>query len=284
MAARIVVRGVAFTAVLALVGLTSGGLLPPQPRPMPPIAQDDVAATTEGVAVIIPVLANDASMTGGQLTLDPWLIWGAMNGATVANLDGTITYTPNPGFVGVDTFAYEALDGLVVSMPAMVTVTVEPGGPAGFITGGGWVAGPIVPTPKNPNARGKTQLTVNCKNVAEEGEPPVLVGKVQVVTSALKFRFRSVSLDWMVVDGQNAWCGGTGTVNGEGQFQFVLAVFDGRSKRIAPDAFRFLLWDPATGVVVWDNQPGDPPEVPAVQALTRGNLTVHTLAPPEEEE
>ncbi|MFB0536122.1 MAG: FG-GAP-like repeat-containing protein, partial [Anaerolineae bacterium] len=48
------------------------------------------------------------------------------NGAAVVNADGTITYTPNPGFSGVDTFTYS-----VEGSTATVTVNVaQPPGPA----------------------------------------------------------------------------------------------------------------------------------------------------------
>ena len=40
------------------------------------------------------------------------------------NLNGSFTYTPNAGFVGVDTFAYKANDKALDSVPATVTVTV----------------------------------------------------------------------------------------------------------------------------------------------------------------
>ncbi|MDX1465773.1 MAG: Ig-like domain-containing protein, partial [Halomonas sp.] len=42
-----------------------------------------------------------------------------------ANADGTLTYTPNAGFTGTDSFTYRASDGALESEPATVTVTVE---------------------------------------------------------------------------------------------------------------------------------------------------------------
>jgi hypothetical protein len=36
-----------------------------------------------------------------------------------------VTYTPNPGFVGTDTFTYTANDGMVDSNVATVTITVQ---------------------------------------------------------------------------------------------------------------------------------------------------------------
>ena len=46
------------------------------------------------------------------------------NGTAIINADDTITYTPNPDFVGVDVFGYGIIDGTGESAMAAVTVTV----------------------------------------------------------------------------------------------------------------------------------------------------------------
>jgi len=50
----------------------------------------------------------------------------AANGTVVHNNNGTLTYTPNDGFSGTDTFTYRATDGQLLSAPATVTITVTP--------------------------------------------------------------------------------------------------------------------------------------------------------------
>ena len=86
-----------------------------------PVAVDDSASTTEDVAVDIDVLANDSDADGDGLsvssTSDP------ANGSVVNN--GTdVSYTPDPGFTGDDTFTYIISDG-VETASASVTVTVS---------------------------------------------------------------------------------------------------------------------------------------------------------------
>jgi subtilisin family serine protease len=115
----------------------------------PPVAVDDGAATGAGVAVTIGVLENDTDVEGSALSVagvsDP------PNGSVVSNPDGTVTYTPDPGFAGTDAFAYTASDGSAVSGLATVTVTVAPPPPANPIhvgdldastggSGGKWTA------------------------------------------------------------------------------------------------------------------------------------------------
>ncbi len=75
----------------------------------PPSAQPDAAATDEDVPVTIDVLANDVDIDSVTLTVVS--ATAGANGTTVVNGDGTVTYTPNPGFSGVDTFTYTVSDG-----------------------------------------------------------------------------------------------------------------------------------------------------------------------------
>ncbi len=89
-----------------------------------PTAVDDAAVTDEGVAVIIPVLANDSDVDNNTLFIDS--VTQAVYGTALINPDNTITYTPEAGFNGVDTFTYVVSDGQGGLDTATVTVTVYP--------------------------------------------------------------------------------------------------------------------------------------------------------------
>ena len=67
-----------------------------------PIAADDKVETARNTPVTIDVLAND---TPNGAT--PTVVTTPLNGTAVVNTDGTIEYTPNTGFKGVDTLVYE---------------------------------------------------------------------------------------------------------------------------------------------------------------------------------
>ena len=91
----------------------------------PPVAANDQVNTAFETAVIIALLANDTDTDGVldpasvTITADPTL------GTVEVNPDGTVTYTPNAGESGDDSFAYTvADDDGAVSNEAMVTVTV----------------------------------------------------------------------------------------------------------------------------------------------------------------
>ena len=76
----------------------------------PPVANDDLAVTDEDTPVTVPVLADDSDVDG---PLDPASVTvtsAPTDGTTSVNADGTITYTPNPGFWGTDSFDYQVCD------------------------------------------------------------------------------------------------------------------------------------------------------------------------------
>ncbi len=88
-----------------------------------PQAQDDNAETPIGQAITIDVLTNDIELDGETLTVIQ--VGTPANGTVSINPDGTVTYIPNPDFVGIDTFSYTASDPTSANSTATVTVTVS---------------------------------------------------------------------------------------------------------------------------------------------------------------
>ena len=68
------------------------------------------------------VLANDSDLDSNPLSA--LLATSPTNGTLTLNPDGSFSYTPAVGFVGTDTFAYVAHDGLDSSNPVTVSITV----------------------------------------------------------------------------------------------------------------------------------------------------------------
>ena len=93
---------------------------------VPPVANNDADSTAVDTAVIINVLSNDTDADG---TLDPSTVIVASPagfGAAVANVDGTITYTPGAGYSGPDSFTYTVQDDLgATSNVATVNIMVD---------------------------------------------------------------------------------------------------------------------------------------------------------------
>ncbi|MCA9217457.1 MAG: chitobiase/beta-hexosaminidase C-terminal domain-containing protein, partial [Planctomycetales bacterium] len=70
------------------------------------------------------VLANDSDVEGSPLRAS--LVAGASNGTVSLNADGSFSYSPKVGFVGVDSFQYKATDGETESDAVTVSITVDP--------------------------------------------------------------------------------------------------------------------------------------------------------------
>lgn len=98
-----------------------------QPGNLPPQANPDSASTSVGTPVAIDVLANDSDPEGGALTLVS--VTTPANGSASFSGNGPVTYTPNPGFTGTDTFQYTVRDPQGNTATAVVTVTVSEGPP-----------------------------------------------------------------------------------------------------------------------------------------------------------
>ncbi|MDQ5908429.1 MAG: large repetitive protein, partial [Pseudomonadota bacterium] len=79
---------------------------------------NDAAAVTTGQPVTINVLANDS---GTDLTLTGV---GTPSHGTASISGGTVIYTPEAGFAGIDSFGYTVKDAFDRTMSATVTVTV----------------------------------------------------------------------------------------------------------------------------------------------------------------
>jgi len=91
-----------------------------------PIAGDDQYSADADSSLSVDsasgVLANDSDGNGDQLSAQ--LVDSPANGAVVLNSDGSFTYAPDAGFVGSDSFTYQANDGEGDSNVATVTIDV----------------------------------------------------------------------------------------------------------------------------------------------------------------
>ncbi|MGR3318101.1 MAG: hypothetical protein ACUZ8O_06435, partial [Candidatus Anammoxibacter sp.] len=153
--------------------------------------------------------------------------------------------------------------GNTTSIPECVLLPVyDPNG--GFVTGGGWIDSPVGAYAADPLAAGKANFGFVSKYKKGAAVP---TGQ-----SAFNFKngdldFHSSEYDWLVVTGNNyAKYKGTGTINGEGAYKFMLWAGDGE-----PDTFRIKIWEEdALGdeTVTYDNGTD--------QAIGGGNIVVHT--------
>jgi ELWxxDGT repeat protein/VCBS repeat-containing protein len=96
----------------------------------PPVANPDAYPANQDTALTVTaaagVLANDTdpdAADAGHLTAS--LVSGPSHGSLTFNADGSFTYTPAVGYVGPDSFTYQASDGFDPSNVATVSLTVN---------------------------------------------------------------------------------------------------------------------------------------------------------------
>jgi hypothetical protein len=89
-------------------------------------------------------------------------------------------------------------------------------------------------------------------------------GNTEFQFKAGNLNFSSTSYQWLVVNqaGTNAQFKGYGTINGAGNYGFMLSATDS-----SPDTFRIQIWDAETEVVVYDNGTN--------QVIGGGSIVVH---------
>ena len=94
----------------------------------PPVANPDAYVTQTGVAVPGNITSNDDDPDGDNIVLNTTPLTGPSNGSVTVLPNGDIVYTPNPAFIGEDSFTYSICDDgtPVLCDTTTVTITVLP--------------------------------------------------------------------------------------------------------------------------------------------------------------
>ena len=164
-------------------------------------------------------------------------------------------------------------DGSVVSGPdCTMAVVYDPDG--GFVTGGGWIDSPTGAYAADPTATGRANFGFVSKYKKGANTP---TGQTEFRFTAGDLEFHSTSYDWLVVAGAHAKYKGVGTVNGAGNYGFMLTATDSDIQGGgASDSFRIKLWNMGDGdAVIYDNQPGADEYVYDGTELGGGNIKIH---------
>ena len=92
-----------------------------------PVGSTDSFSTAEDVVLSVTaangVLENDSDVDGDVLTAS--VVTEPTSGVLVLLSDGSVTYTPNAGFSGTDSFQYEVSDGTASTGPIDATIEVS---------------------------------------------------------------------------------------------------------------------------------------------------------------
>lgn len=191
------------------------------------------------------------------------------NGA--GTVTGTHTYT-TPGIYTVRLTVTDKDGGSGSSVSLQYIVIYNPEG--GFVTGGGWINSPEGAYAKDPSLAG----TANFGFVSKyQKGATVPTGVTEFNFKVADLNFHSDSFDWLVVAGTRAQYKGTGTINGEGQYGFMLTAIDGQvTGGDGTDKFRIKIWDKASGdQTVYDNMMGKGDTEDITTIIQKGSITIH---------
>ncbi len=130
--------------------------------------------------------------------------------------------------------------------------------PAGKVSGKGTIDSPAGAVADMPGAIGPAKFSLSTKFA--KGMPS---GQVAFEFKAANIAFKSTSIDALRVMEAGARIEGRGTVNGAGDYRFILRVVDGQlAGSGGTDAFHIRIWDPKTYTgynATYDNEPGNDP-------------------------
>ncbi|MCL5958072.1 MAG: PKD domain-containing protein [Chloroflexi bacterium] len=236
-----------------------------------------ITAPVDPVAVDTPISTSAPFTDPGRLDTHS-AVWDWGDGGTSA---GTVTETNAPGSVtgthtyttaGVYTLRLTVTDKDNESGESIFEYVVVYDSSAGFVTGGGWINSPPGAYPSNPALTGKA--TFGFVSKYEKGAT-VPTGNTEFQFKVANLNFHSTSYQWLIVSGPKAQFKGSGTINGAGDYGFMLTATDGHINGGGVDKFRIKIWDRATGEIVYDNQMGDSDTADATTAIQGGSIVIH---------
>jgi hypothetical protein len=142
--------------------------------------------------------------------------------------------------VGVYTVTVTVTDKDLGGASAPLQYVVIYDASAGFVTGGGWINSPAGSYVANPSLVGKANFGFNSQYKKGQSTPD---GQTEFQFQTGNLDFHSTSYDWLVVAGAKAQFKGLGTVNGSGNYGFILTAIDGSLNGGGTDKFRIKIWD-----------------------------------------
>ena len=159
--------------------------------------------------------------------------------------------------------------------PAECTLLAVYDPSAGFVTGGGWINSPAGAYRPDTSLFGKATFGFVSKYKRGMTVP---TGNTEFQFHSGDMNFTASQYDWLIVAGSKAQFKGTGTINGSGNYGFLLFAIDGRvTGGGSIDRFRIKIWDKNNAdTVVYDNELSVPDDADPTTAIVEGSIMIHT--------
>jgi hypothetical protein len=195
-------------------------------------------------------------------------------GSTPGTANATYAFTA-PGVYLVKLTVNDSCGGTgtaatVGDFDAMMVI-YDPNG--GYVTGGGWINSPAGAYAADPSLTGKANFGFVSKYHNGASVP---TGNTEFQFKAGNLNFKSTAYEWLVVAGKKAQYKGLGTINGGGDYRFMLTVIDGQKPGgDGQDKFRIRIWNNNGGRLVYDNQMNAPDNDDPTTVLGGGSIAIH---------
>ncbi len=242
----------------------------------------NVPPTVSDIAVTLELAPVNTPLTATAVFTDPGVpdthtaVWAWGDNTTST---GVVNEANGSGSVsGVHAYAapgvYEITltvtddDGGAGTAVLRYVVVYDPNGK--HVTGNGCIDSPAGAYSANPNLSGEANFGFFARY--REGQPD---GKFVFNFPAAGFEFRSTQVNWLVVSGDTAMFQGTGTINGSGNYSYLVSVIDGKITGDNIDRFRVQIWNGLTGEVLYDSEWGTPRYADPTMAITCGKIVFH---------
>ncbi len=229
-----------------------------------------------GMLADVSASLSDSDICEGHIAN---LAWGDGTGLEVLTPNETcdaVTGSHEYASPGVYTLTLTIIENgdVIDSATYRYVVIYDPDG--GFVTGGGWFDSPAGAYTSDPFLTGKATFgfVSKYKNGAE-----VPTGETEFRFRAGDLNFHSTSYEWLVVAGAKAQFKGVGTINGDGEYKFMLSAIDAainENDSFPVDRFRIKIWfeEGDVELVVYDNALGSDDDQ-ATTELRGGNIVIH---------
>lgn len=259
------------TAMLDNQGpITSEMVAVPNPAPI----SEDILLT----ANVDDATTGGSNIVSAEYSLDGGVIWQPMSAEDGAfdevseDVAATIPAFLAPGVHAVMVRGSDAAG--IRSDPVSIFVVVYDA-EGGFVTGGGWIYSLPGAYPANASLEGKATFGFVAKYKKGASVP---AGETEFRFRVADLDFSSTSYDWLVVAGAKAQFKGTGTINGAGNYGFMLTATDGSIQGSGgADKFRIKIWDKSTDRVVYDNQIGSSDGTDPTTVIGGGSIVIHKM-------
>ena len=242
---------------------------------------DSITAPTDPIQINTEITASAVFTDPGILDTHTALFdWGDTTTST-----GTVTETGGSGTaIGAHAYATPGIYAITVTVTDnygdsdqssfQYVVVYDPDG--SFVTGSGSIYSPTGAYIADDTLTGKAKFGFVSKY---KNGATVPTGKTDFVFQAASLDFHSDDINWLVVAGSNAKFKGTGTINGLGNYGFMVTAFDADvnvNDAKDDDKFRIKIWDKNNAdALVYDNQLGVAEDRELTTIIQTGSIVIH---------